>query len=162
MHTFPSHPPSPHWRALGAVFFAALLLAGCVSPAPPPPINVKASTETVGSGSRTVFIVGVYEDQVYYSRTEREVFPCAYTDWRVVAATNYTKENGTYVFNTGETQEFSVRNETPLIERLNETMRAEKPAILSWETLRDRGCQYQHRDVVINVTLHAANDTEAR
>lgn len=145
--------PAPY----SAVALAAVvLLAGCFGPGGAEP----ASTVTVGGGSRTIFIVGVYEDRVYdYSETYGYM-PCAFSDWRITFATRYAKVNGAYIFDTNDTREFSVKNDTVLLARLNESMREEAPVLLSWEVRSDRGCQYQHEEIVTNVTrLHEENAT---
>ena len=138
-------------RSLLALVLAAILLAGCfgkpTAPAQP------ASLESVGSGQHKAFVVGVYQDLVVEDGQY-----CAVSDWRVQFTTTYSKVNGTYVYDTKDAQEFSVANDTALLAKLNETMRGEEPVFLAWHTLSNRGCEYQHREIVTRV-LPLANES---
>jgi len=135
---------TPH--ILLPTLLALVLLTGCVgngsydARAP-----AAAATGKVGQGSSRAFIVGVYQDRV-----DRDG-ACALSDWRVSFTTEYSQSNGTYVYDTKNAREFSVSNDSALLAKLNETMKGDAPVFLTWQTVADRGCQYEHREVVSGV-----------
>jgi|SRR5581483_5745646 len=140
-------------RAVALVL--VLAFAGCFGE--PTPDTTPASKTTVGGGAAKVLIVGVYQDQVSYwvheNTQEQQLHVCGIYDWRVSFTTHFTKENGTYVYDAKDAQEYSVKtNDSALLAHINVTKDEGRPAILSWVTLASTGCEYQNDHVATGLS----------